>query len=180
MKSLTVGLIFAAALGTAQPASAEVVWWDEPPLPYGSPVTFVDTVIETVRPERVAAWKAIRTEALEGWGVPYTVDIAGGAAPFDANVSEERNGIPGVIRLGRDVSGFCQSYGGWYGTVSGGIAVMCLEPLWWKSHRLAENRTELAHEVGHAFGLGHSSSGVMGGGFHVSEEERLAVAGWYA
>ena len=164
--------LFVVVLSLPQPASAEVVWWNEAPLPYGSPVTFVDSVIGTIRPTLKDEWRVERNEALRAWGVPFRVVRDDSLPAFDLNVSEARNGIPGVIRLGRDASGYCQNYGGWYGTIGGGIAVVCLPPRW---PVLWDISGSLAHEIGHAFGLGHSTTGIMSGASKVSAEERTSV-----
>lgn len=170
------GLALALVLSVCTVARAEVIWWNEAPLPYGTPVVFVDSVVGTVHPAHRADWRRERNEALDAWGVPYTVVRVDGLPAFDMAVTEERNGLPGVIRIGRDESGACQNYGGWYGTVGGGVAVVCLPARWWAVWDIS---VSLAHEVGHAFGLGHSTTGVMGGGLKVSEEERAAVNALY-
>lgn len=163
---------------SAIPAHAEVIWWNEPPLPYQRPITFIDTVAPTVGPLRLARWRELRNAALDSWGIPYIIgeEWSGNLPPCDG--SGEQVGITDVIRVCRDPSD-TWSYGGWYATVQGGIAVISLYQGWYKAGDPWGTSGTLAHEVGHAFGLGHSLTGVMGGANHPNAEERAAVWQFY-
>lgn len=165
----------------ATPAEAQVVWWNEPPLPYNRPITFIDTVAPSVGPLRLARWRYLRDAALDSWGIPYSLseDWSGTLAPCDG--TGEQVGVTGVIRICRDVSGAMISTGGWLEGPQGGIVVIPLPRGWFKPGTDTWNlQGTIAHETGHAFGLGHSLSGVMGGATRPNAEERLAVQEAYA
>lgn len=164
----------------ATPADAQVIWWNEPPLAYDRPLTFIDTVAPSVGSLRLARWRGVRDAALGSWGVPYILaeDWSGTLPPCDG--TGEQVGITGVIRICRDVSGAMISTGGWLEGPQGGIVVIPLPRGWFKPWDPWNIQGAIAHEIGHAFGLGHSLTGVMGGATRPNAEERLAVQIYYA
>jgi hypothetical protein len=171
-------LVLAAAPHRAH-ASAVVVWWDRPT--YTTPILVVDTAVGTFdQPWKRAAWKRIRDRALAAWGVPMHVIQRDPRTypPFDGTHGEAV-AIPGAIRIGFDTSGNRQSYGGWWGDVGGGIAVVTPWKRWWEPW--AGWWGAVGHEVGHALGLGHPTGGpgIMAGAWTPSGEELTAVQSYY-
>jgi len=177
MRLLTIILVTGSLLNGSV-AQADVVWWTEPPLAYDLPIRFIDSVKGTVRKDRVKNWLAVRNRALDFWEIPYEVVTNNSLPPFDGTYGEGV-AVTAAIRIGRDVTDACDYYGGWMGTAQGGVAVVCLEPSWWNDSWYKPLAGILGHEIGHAFGLGHTSTGIMGGNWRPNAEELTAVRRYY-
>lgn len=178
-KLIAMTTVVIGVMAAAHPASAVVDWWWEPDY-IPQDVRVIDTM--WINPDHLQQWYAGRNAAFAEWDFPFSIEDGGPPTyPWtDENVNSGlaiQNIVPDAIVIIRNRSSVCSNMGAWDESLQGGIVVLCPWAPWWQQQTAISQ--VVAHEAGHALGLGHAGNGVMGGAIHVNDEERAAVRAFY-